>query len=584
MAEIKLSDIKIRTFGWVQNPSNFKKLKKVVQIFDNTSSVHENLKNKRIIELVEVRDGRNEFIRELNKKPLELKYSHLVGSSFTPRSSARCNGIIQATVKGQGSKQFIDDWSSDGFLRWAHALGFIEYLYESDSFRITTSGFDFSRTKSESKEEKKVLIDAMLSYPPAVRVLGLLAEGDHLTKFEIGKKLGFNGESGFTSLPQNILLDTLAKCEDNKEKSKIRGDWDGSADKYARMISGWLRKLGLVSMLKKEFDVRLNGLTQVEYIGHAYKITHEGLKELRRAKGINKVRRIKKNVCWEMFSTKVLDRVYLRTRRSYILKILEKANSLISIESIHEALAKKGIQENLETIRADIEGLINIGLNIDSSSNGYILYDTINNFLVPVVRTEEAIRSNLEELKSELRSELKHISHDYLELIEISQDAKQNRLFEMKVMDLFVSEYGYKGSHLGGSRKPDGAIFTDSLKPNYGVIVDTKAYKSGYSLPISQADEMERYIRENISRSKDINPNEWWDVFPEKIVDFKYLFVSSYFKGNFKEQLKRINLTTHVKGGAINVEHLLLGAEYVKRGVLSLDKFGSEFDDDEITL
>ena len=294
MAEIKLSDIKVRTFGWVQNPSNFKKLKKVVQIFDNTSNVHKNLKNKRLVDLVEVRDGRNKFIKELNKKPLELSYSDLVGSSFSPRSSARCNGIIQATVEGQGVKKFIDDWSSDGFLRWSHALGFIEYLYESDSFKITPEGYDFSRSKAESKEEKKVLIEAIISYPPAIRVLSLLAEGNHLTKFEIGKNLGFNGESGFTSLPQNILLDTLAKCEDGKEKSKIRGDWDGSADKYARMISGWLRKLGLVSMLKKEFDVSLNGLTQVEYIGHAYKITYEGLKQLRRAKGINKVRRIKK--------------------------------------------------------------------------------------------------------------------------------------------------------------------------------------------------------------------------------------------------------------------------------------------------
>ena len=26
-----------RTFGWVQNPSNFESLKKVVAIFDNTS-------------------------------------------------------------------------------------------------------------------------------------------------------------------------------------------------------------------------------------------------------------------------------------------------------------------------------------------------------------------------------------------------------------------------------------------------------------------------------------------------------------------------------------------------------------------
>ena len=43
-------------------------------------------------------------------------------------------------------------------------------------------------------------------------------------------------------------------------------------------------------------------------------------------------------------------------------------------------------------------------------------------------------------------------------------------------MSLFVDELEYQGLHLGGSRRPDGIFYKDTN----GVIVDTKAYSSGY--------------------------------------------------------------------------------------------------------
>ena len=39
---------------------------------------------------------------------------------------------------------------------------------------------------------------------------------------------------------------SLASSKDAKEKNKMKTDWDGSSDKYARMIAKWLEKLGLV--------------------------------------------------------------------------------------------------------------------------------------------------------------------------------------------------------------------------------------------------------------------------------------------------------------------------------------------------
>ena len=58
------------------------------------------------------------------------------------------------------------------------------------------------------EKEQELLVNAILAYPPAIRILNLLSETDeaHLTKFEIGQKLGFIGEDGFTSMPQKIFI------------------------------------------------------------------------------------------------------------------------------------------------------------------------------------------------------------------------------------------------------------------------------------------------------------------------------------------------------------------------------------------
>lgn len=581
MEQVRLADIKIRTFGWVQNPSDFRKLKKVVQLFDHTTEFHSVLKEERIPGLIEDRDGRDRFIRILNKVPLSIKYEDLTGSAFTPRGSARCNGIIQAAVEGQ-KRKFLDDWSSDGYLRWAHAFGFLEYNYLEDTFEISKLGFDFSRSEDNSEGEKEILIKSILSYPPAVRILDLLSNGDHLTKFELGKQLGFGGESGFTSLPQNILIQTLVLENDNKEKKKIRSDWEGSSDKYARMVSTWLKKLGLVLQSKKNFQSHVDGIIKEEFISHAYKITSEGIKVHRRARSTNKANRIEKRVYWEMFATKKLDRVYVRTRRAYILKVLESASGLITFQKVRKSLELLGFCEEIETIKADIKGLINIGLNIEVETRGCYLKDTINDFVVPVIDITNSMKSNIEEVKSEMRENLNHVSHDYIELIEIAQDKDQNRLFEMKVLDLLINEYGFNGTHLGGSRKPDGAIYFKNELGKYGVIIDTKAYKDGYNLPIGHADEMERYIRENIDRNEAVNPNKWWEVFPDEIKEYKFLFVSGFFKGKYREQIERISLITGVTGAVISVKHMLLGAEYIKRGIISISDIKDKFDNCEI--
>ncbi len=561
---IEIKDVEknnFRTFGWVQDPSNFDSLYDVVCIFNENSLKHQELVSNTINSLVEERDGREKLINALNKRPLKISYSDLVGTSFTPRSSARCNGIIQATVKGQ-QRPYISDWPADNFIRWAHCLGFVKYNYFDDTFEITDLGQKFSSCTDENIKNE-ILENAVLSYPPAVRILSLLEDGNIKTKFELGRNLGFVGEDGFTSLPQDILIMTLANEDNVKERNKLRTDTEGSADKYARMIAKWLSKLGLVNQVEKSITIKIEDNEYTEKIGQSYIITAKGLKALNKARGKSKFKRIPKIVSWEMLCTKGADRDYIRTRRAYILKILTEAKKPLTSNAIRDRLEFYGISELYTVVKDDIIGLINIGLNIKGQVN-YYLEDSICDFIIPRVKDMKNEKTEIGKEKDSLREKLDYLSHDYLSLVDLSYDSKQNRLFEMKVLELLTKECDFSGLHLGGSRKPDGIIYTEGLDSNYGVIIDTKAYSNGYDLPISQVDEMIRYVTENNVRDKSRNANEWWKNFNKNIDQYYFSFISGNFKGNIDEKLERIYVSTNIKGAAIRIVSLLYIANELK--------------------
>ncbi len=559
-----------RSFGWSQDASDFSSLKKVVQIFDNKSEFHKNLITARIPMLVDNKELIKKFQKILMSTPLKITYSDLVGTHSTPRKDSPCNAIIQASVCGQ-VKLYLSDWASDSFLRWAHLCGFVKYNGEDDTFEITNEGLEYSKTEDNSVEEKECLLNAILKYPPVSKILQLLSNGNHLSKFEIGSQLGFVGDEGFTSLPQNVLLTSLAMTDDSKEKSKMKSDWDGSSDKYARQICKWLEKLGLVRQVEKEYKVNLGNQEYIEKLGQAYMITPDGLKAYRRLQGINKVSKVSKNVFWEMLCPKAADRYYIRNRRAYIIKFLSDSNSAVSLEKLQKKLKEVKFDESLESIKDDLIGLQNIGLFIKESNKGFTLNDNIQNLVIPLNSIGTG-KSDTLRLKDFCRDILENIPHNYLNLIDLAYDSKSNRQFEMEVIDLLVSECGYKGLHLGGGRKPDGIIYTENLKENYGTIIDTKAYSKGYSLPISQADEMRRYIEENNKRNTKINPNKWWENFPKLLNKFNFLFVSSEFNGQFEDKLENISTTTGINGAAMNVVNLLLFAENIKSEFIGLEQ------------
>jgi hypothetical protein len=387
----------------------------------------------------------------------------------------------------------------------------------------------------------------------------LAEENAHLTKFEIGKNLGFIGEGGFGSMPQNTFIRALSQINDAKEKNNMKADWEGASDKYARMIARWLINLGFVEQAPKTVSIVIGGRVYSETIGQAYMITAQGVTALNRSMGKSRHAKIKKNICFEMLATKGTDREYLRTRRALIIKMLTESKRSVTIDEIRLYLIDKGVESTSAAIRDDVVGLGRLGLDIFIDNEKYSCRDKINGFVIPLVSNITESDAGL--VKDELREKITHISKDYLSLIDLAYDAEQNRLFEMKTLELLTDECGYEGTHLGGSRKPDGVIYTVKLSDNYGVIIDTKAYSNGYNLPIAQADEMQRYIQENQRRDENENPNKWWSSFSEEIRRFYFMFVSGHFMGRYHEQINRISQITETGGAAVAIKDLLLIAD-----------------------
>lgn len=563
-----------RTLGWIQNPSSFENLKNVVSVFDKNTELYNEILNTKLHSLVEDLDLRNKLLSEMRKEPLEMDYVLLKGhgiKSGQKRSDAKCSGIVQAAITTQGGREYTDDWTADGFLRWGISIGLLDYDSEKDTVSITQLGKDFVYSDSEDLD-KEILTTAFLSYPPAVRILTLLENGEHLTKFELGKQLGGLGEAGFTSIPQDLYIQAIELAAD-KDKASIRSNTEGSADKYARMISGWLSKVGLVQRIEKEVSTKIGNVEYKVKIGHSFRITLKGIKELKRARGISSYSKTDKIVYWQMLATKGKDRDYIRNRRGHIINSITNRDR--TLEDIKVYLSENDIKESIATIEDELKVIEAIGLSVKHGRNGYSIDDNIIKLAIP--RTKIS-KTNVLELKDKVRDRLKYVDHRYLALIDLAYDGTANRDFEIQTIDLLINELKFKGVRLGESRKPDGII---SYNIN-GVIIDNKAYSTGYNLPINQADEMIRYIEENQTRDEKINSNKWWESFDEKVKDFNYLFVSSFFKGNFKNNLKHIANRTGVNGGAINVENLLYFAEELKAGRLSyIDSF-TMYDNDEI--
>ena len=559
-------------------------LQRVVAIFEPNSDIAKWLLSERIPLLTD--NGLLHNVVEWDKytamicSGLPIPYSALKGKGCGRgrRADAKCSGIVQAVIDAQKKveiivngekvamhKPYTDDWTADGYLRWAISIGFVEYNPEDDTCKISKLGIQF--IYSSGTGFKEVLGQAYLSYPPVCRILQLLANGEHLTKFEIGRNLGFTSEAGFTSFPQNIWAQ--AYQEHPEERAIIRNNYEGSSDKYARMICSWLNEIGWVNISGKQVVEQYGGKSYSCTIAQAYTITALGRSNYKRAIGKSSSARVPKIVFMGMLSTKPVDKDYLRLRRALIIKYTE--NEYRSLDDIKNYLNSQGLDESTDTIKDDLQGLINIGLNYVLKSGCYKLVDEIKGL---VIQSSKCEKGDVSLIKDKIRPYLNNVNQKYLLLVDLSLDGSSNLEFEIQTLDLLTNELNFNGCHLGGSRRPDGIIYYSAN----GLVIDNKAYSKGYALPRHHIDEMVRYLEENNKRDAGINPNEWWKEFDEGVSHFNFAFISSFFTGQYVPRLQEIKNRTGVNGAVWDVENLLLVAEALKRGSLSYADFFLLFD------
>ena len=588
-----------RTFGWVQNPGSLKTLKKVVSIFVKGSAYNSEmlsfrlpllLKNNLISEV-----DYNSFLGYLRQPENGIPYDVLKGKGAKGKSrkEALCTGIVQASLDAQKylelnnlseekvkiKKPYTDDWTADGYIRWAVSAGLLDYQRESDTCLITDLGCSLAITADDSEDEKDALAFALLSYPPVIRVLEILSDGELYTKFEIGSQLGFEGEMGFTSIPQEMFVAEFCEAP-NQKKKDIRSNVEGDSDKYARGIASWCSQLGWVeseqktvneTFLRRKYSLSIS----------AYHITVSGLRALKNSKGNSSNARIVKNVNYEMLATKAPDSDYLRQRRARIINYIASGKQR-SIEEIVLMLKREGIEEECNTIIDDLGGFKRIGLDVVSKNEKYSILDTIAKLDIPKVKAQ---KTEISEIKESIRAKLDNLDHKYLILIDLaySDVTKGNknsdaREFEIETANLFTKELGYEGTRLGDSDKPDVIISFNSE----GTIIDNKSYKDGFSVDKHNADEMRRYIEQNKKRVPGVPSNEWWKQFDLAVSNYTFLFITSFLKGNFRNNLEEISALTGLKGGAIGVESLLYLAEDIKSLKIKKSDFFSMMNNDEI--
>jgi len=390
----------------------------------------------------------------------------------------------------------IGRWADETYIRLAEALGFTEYDREYDEFIITPLGKELAISTKSSEIE--ILSIALLSYPPACRVLQLLKDSNEpLSKFEIAENLGFVGESGFTTFGLNNYIRAYHDAPKD-EKNKIKSNKESTLDKYARMITNYLIELGWA---EKATKVLVYGKYRAE-TPHTYEVTTRGIEALTKCQGKSRYSKIMKNVSYEMLSSrKQAGSKILRDRRALSLEFMNKRKGkLLSYEDIQKYLSKNNSEITDIDLGDDLKKLQNLGLMIETVGKSVILKENIN-LNIPIFTTHtKEIQKEIQKLVDDLKKLPLSIDDGFMEKIitEAYSGKDKCKEFEDSVFELYRDSIGFDGIKLGtvGSREPDSLYWykVEDVKDSYGLIVDAKAYSKGFKINTNSSRQMNDYI------------------------------------------------------------------------------------------
>lgn len=450
----------------------------------------------------------------------------------------------------------VGRWADDNFARMAHALGFVNFARADGLFSLKEAGRDLVKTAPGSEAELEILRRQLLINPPVVRVLSLLKNGQPLTKFELGAEIGFYGEGGFSKYPQDVFVEELAAAKNGEERNQVRQNREGSCDKYARTMAGWLIKAGWVVKLPKEVQIT-SGKREFSETLDAYRITGAGIAALNRALGTSRYERVTKLVPPEMLcSGKQPNAEQLRRRRVAILENLAKGGS-ISARQLSQQLAilPEPIIISDREIAADLVGLQRCGINIAVSNNSYSLRDSLEIEPLPqtlVTPSKNAPAASVAMTARVLNDcpQIGQPSHLWaLDLVPYSFDGRSARFLEVNTERVFRELLGFQTQLLGAGNtiQPDALAWCNprGSRP-YALIIDCKATKDGYSLPSDDRRAMQDYLQKFRSTLRVAGAQAIY-----------FVFVTSSIKGNVERGLQDIFERGNHTGTVLTVEDLL---------------------------
>lgn len=116
--------------------------------------------------------------------------------------------------------------------------------------------------------------------------------------------------------------------------------------------------------------------------------------------------------------------------------------------------------------------------------------------------------------------------------------------FEKATTSIFRDVFGFDAKHIGAhGGRPDVVI--SSRESEYGAILDSKAYKKGYSLLVGQRNRMRDYISDFSDYALDANPLAF------------FAYVVSEYKANVEAQLRYVAEENGVNGSAITARDII---------------------------
>lgn len=579
---------KDQTFGLGQDVSHdLTKIVRVPALFIKDSHIVNELRQGKLEKLTidagAPKDVYDELMTALDNEQFTKKQLVTVKSKYGRKNFA--SGLIQALYPGQKGRVAIGDWPATNYLSVAVGLGLISYDYATDLFSVTELGKkavslmekeEQDRDKQNNNELKEFMLDRLYEYPYAAWMIRLMNK-DHskkFSKFDLGANFGFIDEPGFISLPEDLYIDAIfdAKANDDKTaEKKIRSNYESTADKYMRWLALVLVDYKLIKENEKTYQRNVDG-KDLEISVPAYSLTLEGVRALNRVNGGSRFKRSTKRVMWEYLAPKAENAHKKKTSRALMLKFLSESSKGLEANELANKInaVAPSISVISEQVKDDAIGLNRIGIQIDIDNNHLTLKDTLYDFIIPVEKNSSFESTKADEIKKELLPVLHNLDHTYLQAVDIAYKNKttnqENTQLEILSTNLFTKEMDFSGLHLGGVNKPDGFAY-DSTD---GWIIDSKAYHNGFPLTVNHTDAMGRYISQYRDRNDD---SSWWKSLPSDISHTQFIYVSSFFIGNYESQLEDFQTRNNMKGSLMEIAQLILLAERYKAGKMDHAEF-----------